>query len=128
MVVWALGASIGFSAVNIAAVAGTKHGEEGLASGMVNTSFRIGFPVGLVVLLTIANVFDPPPTGPTTASAVAAGVVAGFQVALFAGALLGVLGLLIALKLRTSNLSGASQAGTRKVPFLNRPFLLRKAD
>jgi len=32
------------------ALAGTKHGEEGLASGVVNTSFRVGFPLGLAVL------------------------------------------------------------------------------
>ena len=98
--VWALGASIGMPAVNIAAVAGTKHGEEGLASGVVNTSFRVGFPVGLAVLLTIAGAFDPPPAGPATAYAVAAGIVAGFQVALFAGVLLGVLGFLISLRLK----------------------------
>ena len=89
--IWAFGASIGMPAVNIAAVAGTKHGEEGLASGVVNTSFRVGFPVGLAVLLTIANVFDPPPA-----------VVAGFQAALFAGALLGGLAFVIALKLKDS--------------------------
>ncbi len=30
MILWALGASIGFPAINVAAIAGTKHGEEGL--------------------------------------------------------------------------------------------------
>ena len=89
--VWAFGASIGMPTVNIIAVAGTKHGEEGLAAGVINTSFRVGFPVGLAVLLTVANAFDPPST--------AAGIVAGFQVALFAGALLGVLGFLLTLLL-----------------------------
>ncbi len=92
LLVWAFGASIGMPAVNIAAVSGTKHGEEGLASGVVNTSFRVGFPVGLAVLLTIANIFDPP--------SAAAGVVAGFQVALFAGALLGILGFVLATRLK----------------------------
>ena len=100
MLVWALGASVGFPAVNIAAVAGTKPGEEGLASGVVNTSFRVGFPVGLAVLLTVAGVFDPAPTGPATPLAVAAGIVAGFQVAMIAGALLGVIGFMIALRLK----------------------------
>jgi MFS family permease len=90
LMVWAFGASIGFPAVNIAAIAGTKHGEEGLASGVVNTSFRIGFPLGLSVLLTIASAFDPP-TAPT-----ASGLVTGFQYALATGALLGLLGLAIA--------------------------------
>ena len=94
LVVWALGASIGFPAVNIAAIAGTQHGEEGLASGVVNTSFRIGFPLGLAVLLTVAGAFDPP-----TASS-AAGLVTGFQYALAAGSLLGLLGLAIAFKVK----------------------------
>ncbi len=100
MVVWALGASIGFPAVNIAAVAGTKHGEEGLASGVVNTSFRVGFPLGLAVLLTVAGAFDPPAAASAGALAAATAVVAGFQYALFAGVLLGVLGFLIALRIK----------------------------
>ena len=100
LLVWAMGASIGMPAVNIAAVAGTKHGEEGLASGVINTSFRVGFPVGLAILLTVAGAFDPPPAAPASALAKAAAVVAGFQVALFAGALLGLLALAIAFKLK----------------------------
>ena len=103
LLVWSLGASIGFPAVNIAAVAGTKPGEEGLAAGVVNTSFRVGFPVGLAVLLTIANTFDPPTS--------AAGIVAGFQVALFAGVLLGVLGFLIALMLKDVKPQWGSPSG-----------------
>ena len=94
--IWALGASIGFPAINIAAVAGTKPGEEGLASGVINTSSRIGFPVGLAILLTVAGAFDPPSTGPQAA----AGIVAGFQVAVITASLIGVLGFLIALRLK----------------------------
>lgn len=90
--VWALGASIGFPAINIAAVAGTKPGEEGLASGIINTSSRVGFPVGLAVLLTVAGVFDPPTN--------AVGVVAGFQAAMVAAALIAVLGFVITLRLK----------------------------
>jgi MFS family permease len=100
MVVWALGASIGFPAVNIAAVAGTKHGEEGLASGVVSTSFRIGFPLGLAVLLTVAGAFDPPAAAGAGALVAAAAVVAGFQYALFAGVLLGALAFVIALRIK----------------------------
>ncbi len=100
LMVWALGASIGFPAVNIAAIAGTKPGEEGLASGVVSTSFRVGFPIGLAILLSVAGAFDPLPAGPPTAAAVAIGVVAGFRVALAAGAFLGVVGFLLALRLK----------------------------
>src|SRR5213594_1246852 len=108
LLVWALGASIGFPAVNMAAVAGTRPGEEGLASGLVSTSSRIGFPVGLAILLTIASAFDPPAAGSTGASISAAGVVAGFQVAEIAASLIGVLGFLIALRLKDVKPSWAS--------------------
>ena len=100
LLVWALGASIGFPAINIAAVAGTRPGEEGLASGVVGTSSRLGFPIGLAILLTIAGAFDPPAAGNTNASTSTAGVVAGFQVAMLAAALIGVLGFFIALRLK----------------------------
>ena len=79
LLIWATGASMGFPAINIAAVAGTKHGEEGLASGVVNTSFRVGFPLGLAVLLTIAGAFDPTAAAGSADSSIAAGVVAGFR-------------------------------------------------
>ena len=100
MSLWALGASIGFPALNIAALAGTRPGEEGLASGLISTSQRVGFPLGLAVLLTIATTFDPVPIGAADPSASAAGVVAGFRYALVAAALLGVLGVIIALRIR----------------------------
>ena len=100
MSVWALGASIGFPAVNIAAVSGTKRGEEGLASGVVNTSFRIGFPLGLAVFLTVAGAFDPLGAVGATGAAATAGVVVGFQYALAAAALLGVLAFALASRIR----------------------------
>jgi hypothetical protein len=100
MSVWALGASIGFPAVNIAAVSGTKRGEEGLASGVVNTSFRIGFPLGLAVFLTVAGAFDPLGAVGATGAAATAGVVVGFQYALAAAALLGVVAFALASRIR----------------------------
>jgi len=111
ILVWATGASMGFPAVNIAAVSGTKHGEEGLASGVVNTSFRVGFPLGLAVLLTIAGAFDPPAAAGATALAAAAEVVAGFQIALLAGALLGVLGFVLALRIKDAGPPSWNQDG-----------------
>src|SRR5213593_56326 len=100
LLVWALGASIGLPAINIAAVAGTRPGEEGLASGVVGTSSRLGFPIGLAILLTIAGAFDPPAAANANASTSTAGVIAGFQVAMLAAALIGVLGFFIALRLK----------------------------
>jgi hypothetical protein len=97
---WAFGASIGFPAVNIAAVAGTKPGEEGLASGIVSTSGRVGFPVGLAILLTVAGIFDPVPGPQASPTDVANGIVAGFRAAIVAATLLGVLGFTISLGLK----------------------------
>ncbi len=98
LVIWSLGASIGIVALNGAALAGTRPGEEGLASGLINTSQRIGFPLGLAVLLTIASAADPAPVGATSPSAAA--VVGGFQYAFLASTILNGVGLVIALRIR----------------------------
>jgi EmrB/QacA subfamily drug resistance transporter len=100
MIVWTLGASVGFPAVNLAAVAGTKPGEEGLASGVISTSFRIGFPLGLAVLLTIAGAFDPPAAASVGSYAALEGVVTGFRYALFAAVLLSLLGFALASRIK----------------------------
>src|SRR5437867_1882732 len=99
LLVWSLGASIGFVALSIAAVGGTQPGEEGLASGLINTSERIGFPLGLAVLLTITTTMDPVPIGSTSSSSLAA-LVGGFQYAFLAAAVLNGVGLLIALRIK----------------------------
>jgi EmrB/QacA subfamily drug resistance transporter len=98
MVVWAFGASIGLPALSIAALAGTQPGEEGLASGLISTSQRVGFPLGLAALLTVVAATDPAPVG-TDLSASAAGVVTGFQFAFVAAALFAVAGLALAFRL-----------------------------
>jgi EmrB/QacA subfamily drug resistance transporter len=100
MLIWSLGAAIGFPALNIAALAGTKPGEEGLASGIIGTSQRIGFPLGLAILLTIATVTDPPPIGTALPSASLVGIVTGFQYAFLASAIISAIGLLIALRVK----------------------------
>ncbi len=100
MLVWSFGASIGFPALNIAALAGTKPGEEGLASGIIGTSQRVGFPVGLAILLTIATVTDPPPPGVASGLGSLTGVVTGFQYAFLASTIISGIGLLIALRVK----------------------------
>lgn len=104
MLIWSFGASIGFPALNIAALAGTKRGEEGLASGIIGTSQRVGFPLGLAILLTIATVTDPPPAGAASQLGSLTGVVTGFQYAFLASTIISAIGLLIALRVKNPRL------------------------
>jgi predicted MFS family arabinose efflux permease len=50
-----VGFGLAFVSVTIAAVAGTKPHEAGLASGLINTSQQVGGALGLAILATIAN-------------------------------------------------------------------------
>lgn len=94
LLLWSLGASIGFPALTIAALAGTKHGEEGLASGLINTSERVGGPLGLAIILTVASAMTPKLTGVVGSSAA---IVVGIQYAFAAATILNGIGLVIAL-------------------------------
>jgi hypothetical protein len=51
----AVGLGFSFVPVTIAAVAGTKPQEAGLASGLINTSQQVGGALGLAILATIAT-------------------------------------------------------------------------
>ncbi len=51
----ALGLGFSFVPVTIAAVTGTRPGEAGLASGLINTSQQVGGALGLAILATVAN-------------------------------------------------------------------------
>src|SRR5881409_370449 len=90
-ILWSLGASIGFPALAIAGLSGTKPGEEGLASGLIQTSQRLGFPLGLSLVLTVASRFDPQ-LGLT-----------GFRYAFLGAAVLSAVGLGIALRFRSES-------------------------
>ena len=99
-ILWSLGASIGFPALAIAGLAGTKRGEEGLASGLIQTSQRLGFPLGLSLVLTVASTFDPQ-LGLT-----------GFRYAFLAAAVLSAIGLGIALRFRGESVPAIVDGGT----------------
>jgi hypothetical protein len=62
MLLVGVGIGLGITVVNIAALTGTRKGEEGLASGLINTSRQIVGPIGLAILLTIANYATSIPT------------------------------------------------------------------
>lgn len=94
MLLIGLGTGFGFTAINIAGLQGTRKGEEGLASGLINTSRQIGGPVGLAVLLTVANLATPHKTGQLIQSAAA--LVTGFDYAFLTAALLTGIGIILA--------------------------------
>jgi EmrB/QacA subfamily drug resistance transporter len=54
-IVAALGLGFSFVPVTIAAVAGVRESDAGLASGLINTAQQIGGALGLAVLATVAN-------------------------------------------------------------------------
>ena len=98
MLLIGFGTGFGFTAINIAGLQGTKRGEEGLASGLINTSRQIGGPIGLAVLLTVANYATLYPAGQLVHSTIA--MVTGFGYAFLAAALITGIGIIFAFSLK----------------------------
>src|SRR4051794_18385890 len=98
-----VGVGLGFSFVpiSIAALAGVRPAEAGLASGLFNTSQQIGGALGIAALSTIAT--------SRTADAVASGtsrpdaLVSGFSAAFVAGLIVAAIGVVAALVLIPSH-------------------------
>jgi MFS family permease len=92
----AMGLGFGFVTSTIAAVSGVKAGEQGLASGLINTSQQIGGALGLAVLSTIATTrtHDVMASGGST---LPKALTEGFQSAFLGGAVIAALGLLATL-------------------------------
>jgi EmrB/QacA subfamily drug resistance transporter len=105
----AAGLGFAFVTTTIAAVAGVREQESGLASGLINTSQQVGGALGLAVLATIANSRtdhlmasaggDP--------SALPNALTEGFQSAFLGGAVIAALGLVLTLALIRSRDSRA---------------------
>jgi EmrB/QacA subfamily drug resistance transporter len=93
------GAGLGFTAINIAALGGTRRGEEGLASGLINTSRQIGGPIGLTILLTVANFGTSAPTGHLLVQS-AQSMIMGFSYAFLTASLLTGIGTIFAVSLK----------------------------
>jgi EmrB/QacA subfamily drug resistance transporter len=90
-----LGMPFAYVPIFIAAVAGTKPQEAGLASGLINTSQQIGGAVGIAILSTIAvtTTTDAITTGTQTPVA----LTDGFAAAFWAGAAIAFAGVLVSI-------------------------------
>jgi EmrB/QacA subfamily drug resistance transporter len=93
----AIGLGFGFVTSTIAAVSGVKEREQGLASGLINTSQQIGGALGLAVLSTIATsrTHHVLATGGSNLHA----LTDGFQAAFLGGAAIATLGFVATLTL-----------------------------
>jgi len=94
-----IGVGIGFSFVpiSIAALAGVKASEAGLASGLINTSQQIGGALGIAALSSIAT--SRTDDAVSSGSALPVALVDGFHSAFVVGAIVAALGLVAALTL-----------------------------
>ncbi len=90
-----LGMPFAYVAITIAAVAGTKPQEAGLASGLINTSQQIGGAVGIAILSTVAVTTTTDELATGTQQSVA--LTDGFQAAFWTGAALAFVGVLVSL-------------------------------
>ena len=98
MLVVSLGAATSFTAFNIAALSGARKGEEGLASGLINTSTQVGGPIGLAIAVTIVGVVVASLGASVTP---AAATVEGFRYAFLGGAVLSGMGIIFASVIRS---------------------------
>jgi hypothetical protein len=102
----AMGLGFGFVTSTIAAVSGVKEREQGLASGLINTSQQIGGALGLAVLSTIATSRTDHVLASGTSSLPNA-LTEGFQSAFLGGAVIAALGFVATLILIRSRDSRA---------------------
>jgi EmrB/QacA subfamily drug resistance transporter len=90
-----LGIPFAFVPISIAAFAGTRPDEAGLASGLMNTSQQIGGAVGIAILSTIATSTTSDAVGNGTEVSVA--LTDGFQAAFWVGAAIAFAGVLVSI-------------------------------
>ncbi len=93
----------------IAAVSGIEDNEQGLASGLINTSQQVGGALGLAILATVANsrTDDVLAAAGGNPRALPDALVEGFQAAFLGAALIAVIGLVLTLVLIRSSDSRA---------------------
>ena len=93
----ALGMALCFVPISIAALAGVRQAEAGLASGLINTSQQIGGAVGIALLSTIA--ISRTENEVAAGTAVPQALTSGFQLAFWVGAGIALAGVVAALVL-----------------------------
>jgi EmrB/QacA subfamily drug resistance transporter len=105
----AVGLGFAFVPVTIAAVSGVEDREQGLASGLINTSQQVGGALGLAVLAAIANSEIGTSTDPAT-------LTDGFASAFLVGAGFAIIGLVATLLLiRTADSKAHVELGAEPV-------------
>jgi MFS family permease len=112
----AVGLGFAFVTTTIAAVSGIEDREQGLASGLINTSQQIGGALGLAVLATVANsrTDDVIAAAGGDPAALPRALVEGFQSAFLGAAAIALLGLVLTLALISSRDSRAHVALSEK--------------
>jgi MFS family permease len=92
-----LGIALTFVPISIAALAGVKQAEAGIASGLINTTQQIGGAVGIALLSTIA--ISRTENEVASGTAVPQALTSGFQLAFWVGAAIALVGVVAALAL-----------------------------
>jgi EmrB/QacA subfamily drug resistance transporter len=90
-----LGLPFAFIPITIAAVAGVRAHEQGLASGLINTTQQIGGALGIAVLATVAN--STTTADKTDGVSTAEALTHGFQNAFWVGFAVAVVGVLVSV-------------------------------
>ena len=91
----AVGLGFSFVSISIAALAGVRDSEAGLASGLINTSQQVGGALGVAVLATVATSRTDAATADGSALPVA--LTNGFEAAFIVGAAIAFAGVLVGL-------------------------------
>ncbi len=91
----AVGMGFSFVPISIAALAGVRRSEAGLASGLINTSQQIGGALGIAALSSVAT--STTATRVTDGTALPIAQTDGFQAAFIGGAAIALCGVLVAL-------------------------------
>jgi EmrB/QacA subfamily drug resistance transporter len=112
----AVGLGFAFVTTTIAAVSGIEDREQGLASGLINTSQQVGGALGLAILATVANsrTEDAIAEAGGNPAALPGALVEGFQAAFLGAAVIAAIGLVLTFVLIRSSDSREHVALSKK--------------